>query len=121
MSRAGAELETQTNPLVFYQYVATSEELRDAATKALMLLDDHEIESSMCLNVYQAMLNAERNIITSGRKLDPEEERLVKKLILDRKRIGLGLSNEGCQKIKELRKELACIENVFNVSLFQVW
>ena len=84
-------METLTEPLLFYQNVSTSKELRDASNAAEVLLREYGIEMSMRLDVYQAKVNAEKNIKASGTKLNPEEERLVEKLILDGKRAGLSL------------------------------
>lgn len=109
-------MDTLTEPLVFYQNVATSKELRDAANTAEALLRDYGIEISMRLDVYQAKVNAEKNIKSSGRKLTPEQERLVQKSILDGKRSGLDLSEKKRTELEGLKKDLSqlCVE--FSVS-----
>lgn len=111
-------METLTEPLIFYQNVSTSKELRDTANNAEVLLREYGIEMSMRLDVYQAKVNAEKNIKASGRKLSPEEERLVEKLILDGKRAGLGLPHKERKELEKLKKELShlCVE--FGVSLY---
>lgn len=116
ISNAGAEMDTLSEPLVFYQNVATSKELRDAANAAEVQLRDYGISISMRLDVYQAKLNAEKNIKASGRKLGPEEQRLVDKSILDGKRAGLNLPEKERKELEKLQKELSqtCVE--FNVS-----
>lgn len=105
-------MEVLTEPLIFYQNVATSKELRDASNAAEVLLRDYGIEISMRLDVYQAKVNAEKNIKASGRKLNPEESRLVEKLILDGKRSGLDLPDKARKELEKLKKELsqACVE-----------
>lgn len=110
-------METQSEPLLFYQNVSTSKELRDAANAAEVLLREYGIEISMRVDVHQAKVNAEKNIKASGRKLNPEEERLVEKLLLDGKRAGLDLPDEKRKELGKLKKELsqACVE--FSVSL----
>ena len=110
-------METLSEPLLFYQNVSTSKELRDAANAAEVLLREYGIEISMRLDVHQAKVNAEKNIKASGRKLNPEEERLVEKLLLDGKRAGLNLPDEERKELEKLKKELsqACVE--FSVSL----
>ena len=110
-------METLTEPLLFYQNVSTSKELRDAANAAEVLLREYGIEISMRLDVYQAKVNAEKNIKASGRKLNPEEERLVEKLLLDGKRAGLDLPDKERKELEKLQKELSqtCVE--FSVSL----
>lgn len=110
-------METLTEPLIFYQNVATSKELRDAANAAEKLLRDYGIEISMRLDVYQAKINAEKNIKASGIKLNPEEKRLVEKMILDGKRAGLDLPDKERKELERLQKDLSstCVE--FSVSL----
>jgi len=72
---------------------------------------------SMRLDVYQAKVNAEKNIKASGRKLNPEEERLVEKLLLDGKRSGLNLPDKERKELEKLKKELSHICVEFSVSL----
>ena len=109
-------METLTEPLLFYQNVSTSKELRDAANDAEVLLREYGIETSMRLDVFQAKVNAEKNIKASGQKLNPEEKRLVEKLILDGKRAGLSLPEKERKELEKLQKELSqtCVE--FSVS-----
>jgi len=109
-------METLTEPLLFYQNVSTSKELRDASNAAEVLLREYGIETSMRLDVYQAKVNAEKNIKASGRELNPEEKRLVEKLILDGKRAGLSLPEKERKELEKLQKELSqtCVE--FSVS-----
>jgi Zn-dependent oligopeptidase len=109
-------METETEPLIFYQNVSTSKELRDASNAAEVLRREYGIEMSMRVDVYQAKVNAEKNIKASGRKLNPEEERLVEKLVLDGKRAGLDLPEEERKELEKLKKELSqtCVE--FSVS-----
>jgi len=112
-------METLTEPLLFYQNVSTSKELRDAANTAEVLLREYGIEMSMRLDVFQAKVNAEKNIKASGRKLNPEEERLVEKLILDGKRAGLNLPEKERKELEKLQKELSqtCVEFSVSVAL----
>jgi hypothetical protein len=109
-------METQSEPLLFYQNVSTSKELRDASNAAEVSLREYGIEISMRLDVYQSKVNAEKNIKASGRKLNPEETRLVEKLLLDGKRAGLNLPEKERKELEKLQKELSqtCVE--FSVS-----
>lgn len=70
----------------------------------------------MRLDVFNAKLNAEKNIKESGVKLTAEEQRLVEKMILDGKRSGLALPEKERDELKALQKEhsQACLE--FSVS-----
>jgi len=112
-------MEALSEPLLFYQNVSTSKELRDAANAAEVLLREYGIEMSMRLDVYLAKVNAEKSIKASGRKLNPEEERLVEKLLLDGKRAGLNLPEKERKELEKLQKELSqtCVE--FSVSFPQ--
>ncbi|TFK91138.1 metallopeptidase MepB [Polyporus arcularius HHB13444] len=99
-------------PLTFYQNVSTSKELRDASNEAEVLVRDFGVESSMRIDVFRAKQAAEKNIKESGRKLTPEEQRLVDKMILDGKRAGLALPEKEREKLTALKKELSqtCLE-----------
>jgi Zn-dependent oligopeptidase len=109
-------VESLVEPVIFYQNVSTSKELRDAANSAEVLLREYGIEASMRVDVYQAKVNAEKNIKASGRKLNPEEDRLVEKLLLDGKRAGLDLPEDERKALEQLKKDLSqlCVE--FSVS-----
>ena len=109
-------MEALTEPLIFYQNVSPSKELRDAANAAEVLLREYGIEMSMRLDVYQAKVNAEKNIKASDRKLNPEEERLVEKLLLDGKRAGLDLPEQERKELEKLKKELSQVSVEFSVS-----
>ena len=113
---ANARIETLSEPLLFYQNVSTSKELRDAANAAEVVLREYGIETAMRVDIYQAKVNAEKNIKASGRKLNPEEERLVEKLLLDGKRDGLDLPEKERKEHERLEKELSQICVEFSVS-----
>ncbi|CAE6466814.1 unnamed protein product [Rhizoctonia solani] len=85
-----AHLSIATSPLCFYQNVSTDAKLRDASTEAKKLLHDFGIESSMRVDVYNALLNAQ-------------------KMILDGKRAGLALPEDKREELKKLKKELSVI------------
>lgn len=87
MQLALAEADTLADavaePLSFYQNVSPSKELRDASNDAESLVRDFGVESSMRLDVFQAKVNAEKNLKESGEweKLSAEEKRLVEKMV----------------------------------------
>jgi hypothetical protein len=117
ISHAEAEMATAAEPLLFYQHVATSKELRNSAAAARKLLEEHKIKMSMRLDVYRAKVKAKRNILNSDRQLNPEEERLVEKLILEGKRDGLELpAKANRQKVERLQNDLSEAERKFDVS-----
>ncbi|CUA68218.1 metallopeptidase MepB [Rhizoctonia solani] len=100
-----AHLDVETGPLSFYQNVSTDEKLRDASTEAEKLVREFGIESSMRVDVYNALLNAQKK----GEKLTSEEQRLVDKMILDGKRAGLGLPEDKRTELMKLKKELSVV------------
>ncbi|KAI0789664.1 metallopeptidase MepB [Abortiporus biennis] len=111
-----AEAETQfeliKEHLSFYQNVSPSQEIRDASNESEVLFSDYAVESSMRLDVFKAKQAAEQNIKYSGIKLNPEEQRLVEKMILDGKRAGLSLEEKDREELTKLQKELSqqCLE-----------
>lgn len=98
-----AIFDNSTSPLSFYQNVSTSKELRDASNEAEKLVRDYEIERTMRLDVYEAMLKAKQNIEESGQSLAPEEAKIVKDMIRDGRRAGLALPEDQRNKLKEVR------------------
>lgn len=111
-------MTTQTEPLFFYQNVAAREDLRDAANAAEAVIRDYQVETSMRLDIYQAQVNAEKNIKASPRKLNSEEMWYVENSLLWGKRDGLQLPEEEREKVKGLKKDLAEKEIEFRVSSF---
>ena len=107
-----------TEPLSFYQNVSPSKELRDASNDAEQLVLDFGVESSMRIDVYNAKVAAQKNIEASGRKLNPEEQRLVEKMVQDGRRAGLGLPEVVRGRLTTWKKELSQVCLEFSVSLF---
>ncbi|KAG8946958.1 hypothetical protein FRC04_011253 [Tulasnella sp. 424] len=107
-----AEFDTLSEPLSFYQNVSPDSKLRDASNEAEKLLRDFGIESSMRLDVFQALKRADKNIRAQGVGLTSEEARLVEKMLLDGKRAGLDLSDTEREKLLETKKKLSetCLE-----------
>ncbi|KAF8349335.1 metallopeptidase MepB [Amanita rubescens] len=108
------EFDSISEPLSFYQNVSPSKELRDASNEAEVQIRDFGVETSMRLDVYQAKVNAEKNIKASGEwdKLSPEEKKLIEKMILDGTRAGLALPEKERDELTRLKKELSqvCLE-----------
>lgn len=109
LADAEGQFDVATQPLTFYQNVATSKELRDASTQAEQLQKHFGIEESMRLDVFQAKVAAEENLHVSGafEKLTSEQQRLVEQMVLDGKRAGLALPEEERTKLAALQKELS--------------
>ncbi|CDO71484.1 hypothetical protein BN946_scf184909.g78 [Trametes cinnabarina] len=112
LALAYAKRQSIIGPLVFYQNVSRSQEVRDASTEAESLILDFKTVSSMRLDVFRAQQAAQKNIKESGRVLSPEEQRLVDMTIKDGARAGLALSEAERADLTELKKELgqACVE-----------
>ena len=96
--------------------MSTSKELRDASNDGKVLLREYGVEISMRLNVYQAKVNTEKNIRASDHKLNPEEEQLVEKSLLDGKRASLDLPEKEREELEKLKKELSQTRTEFSVS-----
>ena len=108
-----------TEPLTFYQNVSPSKELRDASNEAEQLALDFGVESSMRIDVYNAKVAAQKNIEASGKKLNPEEQRLVEKMVQDGTRSGLALPEADRERLTVWKKELSQVCLEFSVSIFQ--
>ncbi|EJC99683.1 Metalloprotease [Fomitiporia mediterranea MF3/22] len=110
---AKAEAETQVlDPVLFYQNVSTSKELRDASNQAETLVRNFLVELEMRVDVFTAKKNADANIKAQGVKLNVEQRRLIEKMLLDGKRAGLDLSEDKRKVLEEKKKELnqLCVE-----------
>lgn len=105
LALAEGHLDATTEPLSFYQNVSPDQALRDASTDAEKLIRDFGIESSMRVDVYNALLNAKEK----AEKLSPEEQRLVDKMIMDGKRAGLALPDDKREELMKLKKELSAV------------
>ncbi|KAF8073822.1 metallopeptidase MepB [Lyophyllum atratum] len=104
-----ARFDSETEPLTFYQNVSPTKELRDASNEAESIVRQFSVDSSMRLDVYQAKVAAKKNIEEAGEweKLEPEEKRLVDKMILDGTRAGLALPEKERTQLTILKKELS--------------
>lgn len=100
--------------LTFYQYVSPSQQLRDAAVEAEKKLNDWDVEAVSRLDVFRALQSCEKNVEKEGRTLEPEQKRLLEKLLLQRKRMGLGLDEQGRKEFSELKKEMSNLQTDFS-------
>ncbi|KAJ3555465.1 hypothetical protein NM688_g2565 [Phlebia brevispora] len=118
LAYAEAELNTTLEPLAFYQNVSPSQELRDASTDAEAAVREYIVDASMRLDIFRAKQAALKNITESGKKLTPEEQRLMDKMILDGTRAGLALPEERRVKLAAAKKELSnlCVEYSKNIN-----
>ena len=97
--------------------MSPSKELRDASNEAEVKARDYGVELSMRLDLFKAKQAAQKHIRRSGKKLSPEEQRLVDKMIQDGTRAGLALPEKEREELTKLKKEMsaACLE--FSVRL----
>jgi Zn-dependent oligopeptidase len=100
ITRANTDFMVATSPLIFYTHVTPDDAVRAASIAAEETLDRYSVDVEMRVDVYQAMINAQKNIEKDGTILTPEEQRLVEKMILDGKRAGLGLPDKEREKLK---------------------
>lgn len=119
LATSDAEFQEIAEPLSFYQNVSPSKTLRDASNEAEQLVQDFGVESSMRIDVYNAKVAAQKNIEASGKKLNPEEQRLVEKMVQDGTRAGLGLPEADRERLTIWKKELSQVCLEFSVSVFQ--
>ncbi|KAL0947842.1 hypothetical protein HGRIS_013904 [Hohenbuehelia grisea] len=108
-----------TGPLTFYHNVSPSKQVRKASNKIGTLLGEYGVEQDMRMDLFEAKLNAEKNMKASGEfeKLTPEDKRLVEKMLLEDKRAGLALPEQSRANLVKLRKELTQISLDFNNNL----
>jgi Zn-dependent oligopeptidase len=83
-----------------------------------VLVRDFGVESSMRIDVYKAKIAAQKNVESSGKKLNPEEQRLVEKMVQDGSRAGLALPEADRERLTEWKKELSQVCLEFSVSVF---
>ena len=111
-----------TEPLSFYQHVSASKELRDASNEADILVRNFGVESSMRIDVYTAKVAAQKNIESSGKTLNQEEQRLVEEMVQDGSRAGLGLPEADRKRLTAWQQELsqACLKFSVSVSIILI-
>ncbi|GAA5998615.1 metalloendopeptidase [Rhodotorula paludigena] len=100
-------------PALFLQYVSADKALRDASVAADKRVNDWSLEALMRKDVYDALLDAQRHTRDHAVQLNPEEQRLLDRLILERTRNGLGLDGDKRKKYLELKKRITTLEIEF--------
>ncbi|GAA6017292.1 hypothetical protein JCM11491_000619 [Sporobolomyces phaffii] len=109
------EMDHHLEPTMFLQYVASDDKaLRDASVQADKEINEWALRTMMRLDVYEALLDAERHTRDHQVKLDPEETRLLERMILDRKRSGLGLDKDKRDALFDLKKRIMRLEIDFS-------
>lgn len=88
------------------QYVSTEEGVREASTAADKEAQEWETKTLTRVDVYEAILDAKEHVEQNGVKLNGEEKRLLDKLVLERKRNGLALSQDKRDEYVRLKQEI---------------
>ncbi|KAJ8293989.1 Thimet oligopeptidase [Rhodotorula toruloides] len=107
------EVDREIEPGLFMQYVHPSKEIRDASVEADKKAQEWSLEMLTRLDIYEALLDAQAHTEKEGVKLNDEEKRLLERLVLERKRNGLGLSAEKRKEYLELKKKIMGLEIEF--------
>lgn len=104
------DIDVQTDSATFMQSVSPDKLSRDAATESQKQLSDYSIASSMRQDIFDALQHAQQNIKDGS--LDAESQRLLDRMLLDKRRAGLGLSSDKQAQYKALKQEInaKCIE-----------
>ncbi|KAF0980890.1 hypothetical protein FDP41_012678 [Naegleria fowleri] len=108
----------QENNLTFPSYVSPNKEVRDAGSNAEERLSEFTIEVLMREDVYRAVKYVHEKMQKELDKYDEEDKRLVKRILRDYERNGLGLPEEKRSKVKELKNTLSklCIQFTKNIA-----
>jgi len=104
--------ELALNPVEFLQYVSTDEAVRDAAVEIDKKTSEYGISASMRMDVFEALKIAEKN--TDIQDLTFEQQRLLEKELLDRKRAGLDLPEDKREELMAKKKEISKLSVDFN-------
>jgi thimet oligopeptidase len=91
--------------------VSPKKELRDACNEAVAQLSKASIELKMNKGLFDALEAAKKNL---DGKLDPESDRYLNKLILERKLDGLHLDEATRKKVTEIKEKISDLEVKFN-------
>ncbi|GAA5929089.1 hypothetical protein JCM1841_005136 [Sporobolomyces salmonicolor] len=105
-----AEMDREVEPSLFMQYVSTDKATRDASVEADKAINEWSLTAMTRKDVFEALLDAEKHTKEHSVKLNEEEERLLERLILERKRNGLGLDESKRKEYLELKKRIMTLE-----------
>ncbi|KAK4050222.1 metalloendopeptidase [Microbotryomycetes sp. JL201] len=107
--RGGAQ-DKEIEPSLFMQYVSTEKDVRDASVAADKQAQDHGLSSLTRMDVFQALQAAKAHTEKHNVKLNPEEQRLLERIVLDRTRAGLALPENERNKLLEINKRIMSLE-----------
>ena len=99
-----AQCDRTLEPALFLQYVSTDKDIRDASVEADKAVQAWSVDMIGREDVYEAVLDAQKHAAESGTvKLNPEEQRLLDRVVLERKRNGLGLEKHKREQYQQVR------------------
>lgn len=113
--REGVESK-EAEPSLFLQYVSTDAEIRSASVEADKTIQDFSLSSITRKDVYKALLDAQTHTEKNGIKLNDEEKRLMERMLLDRTRAGLGLTEDKQTELLEINKKIMGLEVDFQTN-----
>ncbi|KAM0786272.1 hypothetical protein ACM66B_001752 [Microbotryomycetes sp. NB124-2] len=106
----GGDQDKEIEPSLFMQYVSTDKDVRDASVAADKQAQDHGLSSLTRMDVYKALEAAKAHTEKNDIKLNPEEQRLLDRLLLDRTRAGLALPDDERNQLLEINKRIMSLE-----------
>ncbi|BEI82885.1 hypothetical protein CcaverHIS002_0307530 [Cutaneotrichosporon cavernicola] len=96
-------------PGLFLQYVSQDEGVRNASVDADKKLQEYGLKTIAREDIYQALLDAEADAKAEN-KLNSEEQRLMDRMIRDRKRNGLGLEKSKRDELLKIQTKIMGLE-----------
>lgn len=105
-----AEADRKIEPALFLQYVHADKAMRDASVDADKKVNDWGLEALTRKDVYEALLDAQKHTQDNAVQLNDEEKRLLDRLVLERKRNGLGLDDDKRKQYLDLKKRITAVE-----------
>ncbi|KAG0655179.1 hypothetical protein C6P46_001105, partial [Rhodotorula mucilaginosa] len=109
-----AQCDRTLEPALFLQYVSTDKDIRDASVEADKAVQAWSVDMIGREDVYEAVLDAQKHAAESGTvNLNPEEQRLLDRVVLERKRNGLGLEKHKREQYQQLKKRIMELEVEF--------
>lgn len=106
----------RTNQVTFYKYVSPDKAVRDASTKAEVMLDEHEIEQGSRVDLFRVYNALWEQIKDDPAATDPESYKVLEKIVKHYKRNGLGLPEATRDQVKKLKIELSNLATEFSTN-----
>ena len=108
-----AQLEIDTNMILFMPYVSTDPAVRDAGQQAQIEIQNWLID----LSKNEALFGAVEAFANTTPTLEGEQSRYLEHTLRDYRRAGMALPAEQRNELKELQKEIARLELAFDTAI----